>query len=50
MGRAEAMYICLTDHQYLVPTDGSPLRGLIQDHVVSGVYLTKRDTFMCAII
>jgi DNA-directed RNA polymerase I subunit RPA1 len=46
MGRAEAMFICLTDQQYLVPTDGSPLRGLIQDHVVAGVLLTKRDTFL----
>ena len=46
MGRAEAEFIALTDQQYLVPTDGSPLRGLIQDHVVSGVLLTKRDTFL----
>jgi DNA-directed RNA polymerase I subunit RPA1 len=46
MGRAEAMFIALTDQQYLVPTDGSPLRGLIQDHVVAGVLLTKRDTFL----
>lgn len=32
------------DHQYIVPTDGKPLRGLIQDHVVSGILLTKKDT------
>ena len=46
MGRAEATFIAITDQQYLVPTDGSPLRGLIQDHVVAGVLLTKRDTFL----
>eukprot|EP00798_Chlamydomonas_sp_ICE-L_P025175 gene25175-10810_t len=34
------------DMQYIVPTDGKPIRGLIQDHVVSGVLLTKRDTFL----
>ena len=46
LGRAEAEYIVKTDLQFIVPTDGSPLRGLIQDHVVGGVKLTKRDTFL----
>lgn len=46
LARAEAQYIAKTDLQYIVPTDGSPLRGLIQDHVVGGVKLTKRDTFL----
>ena len=46
IGRAEAEYLAKTDLQYIVPTDGSPLRGLIQDHVVAGVKLTKRDTFL----
>jgi DNA-directed RNA polymerase I subunit RPA1 len=45
LARAEAQYIVQTDLQYIVPTDGSPLRGLIQDHVVGGVKMTKRDTF-----
>ena len=34
-----------TQNQYLVPKDGTPLSGLIQDHVVSGVILTLRDRF-----
>jgi len=46
LGRAEAEYIAKTDLQFIAPTDGSPLRGLIQDHVVAGVKLTKRDTFL----
>lgn len=46
LARAEAEYLAKTDLQYIVPTDGSPLRGLIQDHVVAGVKLTKRDTFL----
>lgn len=46
LARAEAIHIARTDFQYIVPTDGSPLRGLIQDHVVGGVKLTKRDTFL----
>jgi DNA-directed RNA polymerase I subunit RPA1 len=45
IARAEAMYIANTDNQYLVPTSGKPLRGLIQDHVVAGVWMTNRDTF-----
>ena len=40
LSRAEATIICNTDNQYIVPTSGNPLRGLIQDHVASGVKLT----------
>lgn len=39
------MFIANTDNQYLVPTSGNPLRGLIQDHVVAGVWMTSRDAF-----
>eukprot|EP00980_Cylindrotheca_fusiformis_P031404 scaffold26312_cov137-Cylindrotheca_fusiformis.AAC.4 len=46
LARSEAEYIAKTDLQFIVPTDGSPLRGLIQDHVIAGVKLTKRDTFL----
>ncbi|KAI9199874.1 uncharacterized protein BJ171DRAFT_199397 [Polychytrium aggregatum] len=45
IARAEAMLIARTDLQYLVPTDGGVLRGLIQDHVCAGVHMTSRDTF-----
>ncbi|OLL24757.1 DNA-directed RNA polymerase I subunit rpa1 [Neolecta irregularis DAH-3] len=45
VARAEAQFIADTNSQYLVPTSGNPLRGLIQDHVVTGVWMTKRDTF-----
>lgn len=45
VARAEAMLIANTDNQYLVPTSGKPLRGLIQDHVVAGVWMTAQDTF-----
>jgi DNA-directed RNA polymerase beta' subunit len=46
VARAEAMFIANTDNQYLVPTSGKPLRGLIQDHVVAGVWMTCQDTFL----
>ena len=46
LARAEAYHISNTDHQYLVPTDGSPLRGLIQDNVLTGVMLTQLDTWL----
>jgi DNA-directed RNA polymerase I subunit RPA1 len=45
-GRAEAYGIVAADQQFCVPTDGKPIRGLIQDHVVGGVLLTKRSTFL----
>ncbi|RKP17001.1 beta and beta-prime subunits of DNA dependent RNA-polymerase, partial [Rozella allomycis CSF55] len=45
VARAESYTIANTDNQYLVPTDGNPLRGLIQDHVVTGVLMTMKDTF-----
>jgi DNA-directed RNA polymerase I subunit RPA1 len=46
LARSEGYHIAFTDLQYCGPTDGKPLRGLIQDHVGSGVLLTKRDTFL----
>ncbi|CAG8469432.1 8106_t:CDS:10, partial [Cetraspora pellucida] len=45
IARAEALLIGSTSRQYLGPTSGSPLRGLIQDHVVTGVWMTCKDTF-----
>ncbi|KAL8939012.1 MAG: hypothetical protein Q9216_003586 [Gyalolechia sp. 2 TL-2023] len=44
LARSEALLIADTDHQYLVATSGKPLRGLIQDHISMGVWLTNRDT------
>ncbi|EJD52444.1 beta and beta-prime subunits of DNA dependent RNA-polymerase [Auricularia subglabra TFB-10046 SS5] len=45
IARAEATFIANTDNQYLVPTSGKPLRGLIQDHVVAGLWMTSKNTF-----
>lgn len=45
LAQAEARMIANTDNQYLVPTSGNPLRGLIQDHVVAGTWMTNKDTF-----
>lgn len=46
VARAEAKMISNTDNQYTAPTSGKPLRGLIQDHVISGVLLTMKETFL----
>ncbi|KNC49384.1 DNA-directed RNA polymerase [Thecamonas trahens ATCC 50062] len=46
LARAEGYTIANTDNQYIVPTDGSPIRGLIQDHIVAGVRLTVKNTFI----
>jgi DNA-directed RNA polymerase I subunit RPA1 len=45
IARAEAAQIADTDHQYLSATAGKPLRGLIQDHISMGVWISNRDTF-----
>ena len=45
LSRAEASEIALVDNQYLVPKDGTPLSGLIQDHIVSATLLSMRGTF-----
>ncbi|KAI9471308.1 hypothetical protein BX667DRAFT_481632 [Coemansia mojavensis] len=44
--RSELRNIMDADNTYLNPTDGGPLRGLIQDSVDGGVILTNRDTFL----
>ncbi|KAG8708120.1 hypothetical protein FRC09_001428 [Ceratobasidium sp. 395] len=44
VARSEAMHIANTDNQYLAATSGDPLRGLIQDHVVAGVWMTNKST------
>ena len=45
VARAEGYNIANTDSQYLVPTSGAPLRGLIQDHVVAGVWMCNKNSF-----
>ncbi|KAL1194549.1 DNA-directed RNA polymerase I subunit 1 [Cardamine amara subsp. amara] len=46
ISRAEAYNIVNANNQYARPSNGEPLRGLIQDHIVSSVLLTKKDTFL----
>lgn len=46
LASAESHTIASTDQQFIVPTDGSPLRGLIQDHVDAGVKMTQMNTFI----
>eukprot|EP00118_Oscarella_pearsei_P022867 m.268009 g.268009 ORF g.268009 m.268009 type:complete len:224 (+) comp40524_c1_seq16:1394-2065(+) len=44
-GRAEVKTIASANYQYLVPKDGRPLGGLIQDHMVSAVLMLIRGRF-----
>ncbi|XP_063994065.1 DNA-directed RNA polymerase I subunit RPA1 [Diachasmimorpha longicaudata] len=46
VSRSEGYHIANVPNQYLVPKDGTPLGGLIQDHVISGVRLTVRGKFL----
>ncbi|PNF38093.1 DNA-directed RNA polymerase I subunit RPA1, partial [Cryptotermes secundus] len=45
LARSEAYNLLNVKNQYLVPKDGTPLSGLIQDHVVAGVHLSVRGRF-----
>lgn len=45
LARSEGYNLVNVANQYLVPKDGTPLGGLIQDHVISGVKLTTRGRF-----
>eukprot|EP01132_Coremiostelium_polycephalum_P007997 gene7997-9840_t len=44
LASSEIREIAANNYQYLGPRNGGPLRGLIQDHISTGVLLTKRDT------
>ncbi|GAM16960.1 hypothetical protein SAMD00019534_001350 [Acytostelium subglobosum LB1] len=44
LAQSEVREIAANNFQYLGPRAGVPLRGLIQDHILTGVLLTKRDT------
>ncbi|GJD05633.1 DNA-directed RNA polymerase I subunit rpa1 [Galdieria sulphuraria] len=46
VAQSEAFNLLLTDRHYISPTNGNPLRGLIQDHILGGVLLTSIDTFL----
>lgn len=45
LGRSEANNLINVANQYLVAKDGTPLGGLIQDHVISGVKMSMRGRF-----
>lgn len=43
--RSEAINLSGTEFQYLNPSSGKPLRGLIQDHISASIWLTNINTF-----
>ena len=45
ISREEGYSISNSNNQYIVPTNGKPIRGLLQDSIDSCVYLTMKDTF-----
>ncbi|PVH47541.1 hypothetical protein PAHAL_4G083800 [Panicum hallii] len=46
ISRSEAMNIVDANKQYIGPRSGDAVRGLIQDHIVGAVLLTKQDTLL----
>ncbi|XP_050436612.1 DNA-directed RNA polymerase I subunit RPA1 [Adelges cooleyi] len=45
LAKCEAQELASVVNQYLVPRDGTPLSGLIQDHIISSVRMTIRGRF-----
>ncbi|XP_017771574.1 PREDICTED: DNA-directed RNA polymerase I subunit RPA1 [Nicrophorus vespilloides] len=45
ISQTECKFLSNVSSNYLVPKDGTPLSGLIQDHVISGVKMTIRGRF-----
>ena len=45
ISRSEAYGLMCVSDNYLVPKDGKPLGGLIQDHIVAATLLTQRGRF-----
>jgi DNA-directed RNA polymerase I subunit RPA1 len=45
IARAEALNLMAATEHYLVPKDGTPLGGLIHDHIIGGVMLTIRGQY-----
>uniref|UniRef100_A0A915EJW8 DNA-directed RNA polymerase subunit n=1 Tax=Ditylenchus dipsaci TaxID=166011 RepID=A0A915EJW8_9BILA len=45
VAQAEIGELASVGNNYLVPKDGTPILGLIQDHVISGVLMTLRGSF-----
>jgi len=44
MAKAEAE-LTVSDEMYASPTNGKPLREIIQDAIIAAVYMTFKDTF-----
>jgi DNA-directed RNA polymerase I subunit RPA1 len=44
MGKAEAE-LCISDKMYNNPTNGKPLREIMQDAIIAAVFMTMKDTF-----
>ena len=45
LARAESHSLVASSRNFLVPKDGTPLQGLIQDHVIAAVKMTMRGRF-----
>ena len=45
LARAESYNLVASSRNFLVPKDGTPLQGLIQDHVIAAVKMTMRGRF-----
>lgn len=44
LAKAESSQIASVDNCFIVPKDGTPIAGLIQDHIIAAVYLSHKGS------
>jgi DNA-directed RNA polymerase I subunit RPA1 len=42
---SESLVLAIASNNYKIPTNNSPIRGMIQDHIISAIELSKKDSF-----
>ena len=46
LAKTEAKLLSICSNQFKIPVNENPIRGLIQDYILSSVILTRKDTFV----
>lgn len=46
LAKTEAKLLSICSNQFKIPVSENPIRGLIQDYILSSVVLTRKDTFI----
>ena len=46
MAIAESFILAIASNNYKVPTNSAPIRGLIQDYIISAIEMSNKDFFL----